>query len=224
MCIAYRSQIAVSRIAVLCVTVVSLVVSAQAYAGERPQSAVMTAEDLAVYMHDGGRIETRLDADLTGDGLRDLAFVAANDDVRVLKVMVSYVNEFDMGYDPVGEMRMGDSPLGAATLSVKNGVLLVEDLDGGTTATQSLYRFRFDPKQKRMRLIGDDVTMYSRTFAHDGASISTNRLNGAQVKVEKTIVDGAYIDQPAQRSKVSTKPLYMEEAPLPQDTLGYGDN
>jgi hypothetical protein len=221
---AYLFPIAATRMAIASATVVIAVVFAQAYAGERPRPAMMTAEDLAVYMPDGGRIETRLDADLTGDGLRDLAFVAANDDVRVLKVMVSYVNEFDMGYDPVGEMRMGDSPLGAAKLSVKNGVLLVEDLDGGTTATQSLYRFRFDPKQRRMRLIGDDVTMYSRTFAHDGVSISTNRLNGAQVKIEKTIVDGAYIDQPAQRSKVSTKPLYMEEAPLPQGTLGFGDH
>jgi hypothetical protein len=194
------------------------------FAGERIQPAMMNAEDLVMQMPDGATIETRLDADIDGDGLRDLAFVARNEDVRVLKVMIAYATEVDMGYDPAGEMRMGDSPLGDAALSLKKNVLIVEDLDGGTTAIQSLYRFRFDPKARRMRLIGDDVSLYSRTNAHDKTSISTNRLNGVQL-VKRSVVgnDGEYVDQPEQKKTVSTKPVYMEEAPLPQTTLGWGD-
>lgn len=197
--------------------------AAPCVAADRIQPARMETEDLASYMPDGADIETRLDEDVTGDGLRDLVFVARNEEVRVLKVMVSYAGEFDMGYEPVGEMRMGDAPLGAASLSVKKGVLIVEDLDGGTSAIQSLYRFRFDGKVNRMRLIGDDVSLYSRTNAHDSTSISTNRLTGVQLVKHSVVGADGYTDQPEQKKKVSTAPVWMEDAPLPAKTLGWGE-
>lgn len=193
-----------------------------AVCADRPQHPPLTTEQLASYIPDGAGIEARLDADLTGDGRPDLAVVAAKDDVRVLKILIAYVGEFDMGFDPAGEMKMGVSPLGTASLSVKKGVLIVEDLDGGTTAIQSLYRFRFDPKETRMRLIGDDVTLYSRTNAHDSISISTNRLNGVQIVKRSVVGEDGYTDQPEQKKKVGTAPIWMEEAPLPEDTLGIG--
>jgi hypothetical protein len=199
------------------------IVAAPALAAERIQPAMMDEAELAAYMPEGARIETRLDADITGDGLRDLVYVAHNDEVRVLKVMVAYTTEVDMGYDPVGEAAMDIDPLGTASLSVKKGVLLVEDLSGGTTAIQSLYRYRFDPKARRMRLIGDDVTLYSRTNAHDSTSISTNRLTGAQIVKRSVVGEDGYTDQPAQNKTVSTRPVYMEDAPMPSKTLGWGD-
>ena len=137
--------------------------------------------------------------------------------------MIGYDDEFSLGLDPVGEMRMGSAPLGAASLSVKKGVLIVEDLDGGTTAIQSLYRFRFDPKETKMRLIGDDVSLYSRTNAHDSTSISTNRLNGVQIIKRSVVGDDGYTDQPEQKKKVGTAPIWVEDAPLPEATLGFGD-
>lgn len=182
-----------------------------------------TAEELAAYMPDGAKIETRLDADVTGDGMVDVVFVAASEDVRVLKVMAAYADEFNNGHEPIGEAAMETYPLGSASLSVKKGVLLVEDLTGGTTAIQSLYRYRFDPKARRMRLIGDDVTLYSRTNAHDSTAISTNRLTGAQTVTRSVVGKDGYTDQPAQKKTVSTKPVYMEDAPTPETTLGWGD-
>ncbi len=146
----------------LCCLCLSAVATA-AFAAERLRPPPMSAAEIANNIPDGARIETRLDADVTGDGMPDTIFVAASDDRRVLKVMIAYVDEFDTGYQPVGEVEMDVDPLGAASLSVKKGVLLVEDLTGGTTAIQSLYRYRFDTKARRMRLIGDDVTLYSRT-------------------------------------------------------------
>lgn len=200
-----------------------LVAAGSACAAGRMQPPRLSDEALASYMPDGARLETRLDADVTGDGLRDVVFVARNDDVRTLKVMAAYSVETDMGYDPVGELKMDISPLGDASLSEKKGVLIVEDLTGGTTAIQSLYRFRFDPVPKRMRLIGDDVTLYSRTNQHDSTEISTNRLTGLQLVTRSVLgKDGTYTDQPAQKRKVPTKPLYMEQAPAPEDTLGFG--
>lgn len=199
----------------------SVMSAAPCIAADRIQPARMEAEDLVSYMPDGGVIETRLDQDVTGDGLRDLVFVARNDETRVLKVMAAYSGEVDMGYDPVGEMRMGDSPLGDASLSVKKGVLIVEDLDGGTTAIQSLYRFRFDQKENRMRLIGDDVSLYSRTNAHDSTSISTNRLTGVQIVKRSVVGKDGYTDQPEQKKQVSKAPLWMEDAPSPAKTLDW---
>lgn len=207
----------------IAIAIVALAGAHTAVCADRPQHPPMTAEQLAPYLPDGANIETRLDADLTGDGLRDLAVVAANDEVRVLKVMIGYADDTSMGFDPAGEMKMGGSPLGTASLSVKKGVLLVEDLDGGTTAIQSLYRFRFDPKQTKMRLIGDDVTLYSRTNAHDSTSISTNRLTGVQIVKRSVVGEDGYTDQPEQKKKVGTASIWMDDAPLPEDTLGFGE-
>jgi hypothetical protein len=201
----------------------SVVASRPCTASDRIPPPPMTAEDLAAYMPDGARIETRLDEDVTGDGMRDVVFVARNDEVRVLKVMAAYADEFNNGHEPIGEMRMGDAPLGDASLSMKKGVLLVEDLDGGTSAIQSLYRFRFDRKENRMRLIGDDVSLYSRTNAHDSTSISTTRLTGLQIVKRSVVGEDGYTDQPEQKKKVSAAPVWMEDAPLPAKTLGWGE-
>lgn len=195
--------------------------------GERVQPAPMSEETLLWQIQPqdaSARVETRLDADFTGDGLHDVAFVVRGDERRLLKVMVGYATDVDVGYDPVGEMQMDISPLGDASLSVKKGVLIVEDLTGGTTAIQSLYRFRYDPVAKKMRLICDDVTLYSRTTQHDSTAISTNRLTGLQLVTRSVLgKDGAYTDQPAQKRQVPTKPIYMDNAPAPEDTLGFGN-
>lgn len=193
-----------------------------ASADERPQPALMEEDTLKSYLfkEPSVQVETRLDVDFTGDGLRDSAFVLRGEERRILKVMVGYATDVDVDYDPAGEMEMDISPLGSAALTAKKGVLLVEDLTGGTTAIQSLYRFRYEPATKRMRLIGDDVTLYSRTNQHGSTSISTNRLTGARVTTESELEGETYVDRPAKRSQVAKKPIYMEDAPTPDDTLG----
>ena len=196
-----------------------------ASADERPQTALMEEDTLKSYLFKDPsvQVETRLDVDFTGDGLRDSAFVLRSEERRILKVMVGYATDVDVDYDPAGEMEMDISPLGSAALTAKKGVLLVEDLTGGTTAIQSLYRFRYEPATKRMRLIGDDVTLYSRTNQHGSTSISTNRLTGARVTTESDIEGETYVDRPAKRSQVAKKLVYMEDAPTPDDTLGLND-
>lgn len=208
----------------LLVSLLSLA-AVSAFADERPQPALMEEDTLRSFLRDDPsvQVETRLDADFTGDGLRDAAFVLRGEERRLLKVMVGYATDVDVDYDPAGEMEMDPSPLGTAALSAKKGVLLVEDLTGGTTAIQSLYRFRYEPVTKRMRLIGDDVTLYSRTNQHGSTAISTNRLTGARVSTESELEGETYVDRPAKRSQVAKKPIYMEDAPTPDDTLGLND-
>lgn len=209
----------------LCLSLpVLLAVAVSSQAGERPQPALLEEETLRSYLPDAedAQVEVRLDVDFTGDGLRDSAFVLRGSERRILKVMVGYATDVDVDYDPAGEMAMDPAPLGSAVLSAKKGVLVVEDLAGGTSAIQSLHRFRYDPKQRRMRLIGEDLGYYSRTNQHDSVSISTNRLTGARVTTVSKIEGDVYVDQPPKNSRVPTTPIWMEDTPDPAETLGLG--
>jgi hypothetical protein len=192
----------------------------------RPVLEPMTDEMLVDQF--AGRVETRIDGDLNGDGDLDTAAVMRDDEAetRRLVVALSYRDEFDFGHSPAGEMAMDPYPLGAATLSVKKGVLVVEDLTGGTSAVSSTYRFRYDEAGQRMRLIGDDVTHYSRSNRHDQLIISTNRLTGLRLRQVGRLNEGdgdeAYHMQPQTRETVPTAPVWMEDAPTPESTLGLG--
>ena len=170
----------------------------------------------------GMGLEKRLDADLNGDKLTDIAFVASNEESRVLCVLFGFMEEMDMGHSPAGKTELAPDPLGPVSLSAPKGVLVVDDLTGGTTAISSTYRYRYDAKSKRMRLIGDDVKLYSRTNAHGWQEISTNRLTGLQIRRSADLDDaGEYVEKPETRGKVPTTPLYIEDAPDPETTLGF---
>jgi hypothetical protein len=181
----------------------------------RPDNAILKNNS-----PDNTEIEVRLDGDFTGDGLNDVAFIAASEEKRVLIVMAGYVDEFDLGHEPIGQAELETFPLGAASLRFKNGVLIVEDLTGGTTAISALYRYRFDKTKKRMQLIGDDVTQYSRTNQHDSVKVSTNRLTGKSISQVGKLKGDGYENQPPVVKKVSTKVIYMEDTPNPCIALG----
>lgn len=172
---------------------------------------------------EGTRLEVRLDADLTGDGLEDVAFIARHGDARLLRVLVAHADEVNTGHETLGELALDPYPLGDATLSVKRGVLVLEDLTGGTSAIASTHRFRYDGSEHRMRLIGEDLEFYSRTFAHDGLRLSTNRLTGQRLRqVMKLTEAGDYDPQPEVREAVPRDPVWMEDTPEPAAELGLG--
>lgn len=194
--------------------------------------AVLAASnaDIAEFVIDGMQVQARIDADLTGDGRPDVAFIAVGDESRKLTVLARYLVELAPAQKPYESLEAIDSldlettPLGAGTLSVKKGVLVFEDLTGGTTATAATYRYRFDPDQDRMRLIGIDAERYSRTNSHGTIKLSWNLLNGAHVVQEgmpdeSGEGDGAYRFRPAQKTVHSSEPVYMSETPRPDDLL-----
>ncbi|MBL8255001.1 MAG: hypothetical protein JNJ62_00205 [Pseudoxanthomonas mexicana] len=172
---------------------------------------------------DDARVETRLDADFDGDGLMDVAFVAVDDENRVLGVLLGYRSEVDIGLTPVGSVELSLDALGAAGLSLRKGVLVVEDLTGGTTAISSTWRYRYDPKASRMRLIGEDLKLYSRTNMHGWQEISSNRLTGLQIRRSaESDGEGGYAAPVETRAKVSTRPVYMEQTPSADEQPGIG--
>jgi hypothetical protein len=165
----------------------------------------------------GETLETRLDGDLNGDGKADLAYIAAAEDWRELRVVIA-------GRDGVEALDLGTDPLGPGTLSLANGVLKFEDLTGGTTAYASTRRYRYDGIRNKMRLIGLDVTFYSRTWAHDGYETSWNLLTGEGKAAELRLTPGAQDDRAYDKAhKVSfrrrTRPVWLADTPDPETFL-----
>ena len=188
---------------------------------------VMSAQEMQDLMPDGAKMETRVDGDLNGDGETDTAFVWRSeegiDETRGLMVRVAYRNEFDLGHDPAGELSLDPFPQGSASLSIRKGVLIVEDLTGGTTATQSTRRYRYDAKQRKMRLIGIDAERYSRTNSHGTIKLSWNLLDGTHI-VERGEPntgpgDEAIIYGKPDRTVRKSPPVWMEGGTDPDALL-----
>jgi hypothetical protein len=184
--------------------------------------------DIADFVADDMHVESRIDADLTGDGLADVAFVAVGEESRRLTVLtrhrVTKAPKADQGFEAIDSLELEITPLGAGSLSAKKGVLMLEDLTGGTTATAATYRYRFDPEEGRMRLIGLDAERYSRTNSHGTIRLSWNLLTGAHlVQVgeldESGKGDAAYRFRPEQRTVQKSVPIYMSETPAPDGLI-----
>lgn len=202
---------------------VALLIAGAAMADDRVHP-VMDAETLRLALPEGAEVQARLDDDFNGDGLQDVVVVARNDSERVMLAFAAYVTEFDTGFDPVGTMRMSYAPLTKTTLRLLRGVVIVTDTDAAATSIDATYRFRFErqPKsegQGRMRLIGDDVRAYSRNGVHESTIVSTNRLTGERIVQVAMPGPNGDVKQPQKTTKVSSKPLYMEDAPTPGQTL-----
>lgn len=200
------------RAAALALALIASPLAAQ----EGPQLALPAAEAVEV--------ESR--SDLNGDGLPDLAYIARGQDKRELRVMTSYRSETDFGENPAQVLALDPYPLGDTTLTIKNKVLLLSDLTGGTTAVASTHLFRWDTKLGAMRLIGLDATLYSRTYAHDGRRASWNLMTGILVTSTLKLNSGpgdaaAYAKVGENRRKKPSKPLRLEGAPSGSDLLGW---
>ncbi|SEH11007.1 hypothetical protein SAMN05428974_0115 [Sphingopyxis sp. YR583] len=173
----------------------------------------------------GEEIETRVDGDLNGDGDPDTAYVVASPDARTLHVQLSYRAEFDLGHQPAGSFKLEPDRLGPAGLSISKGVLTIRDLTGGTTALSAIYRYRAATTKDgpRMRLIGLDATVYSRTYAHDGNEMSWNVATGDTIttllKITGTGEDRAYDKLYTRKFTRPVRTIYMEDTPGAEEEL-----
>lgn len=174
---------------------------------------------------DGAEIEARVNGDLNGDGEIDTAFIERGDDQRRLHVIIAYRDEFNLGHDPIGEYALDVSPLGPAEMTIRNGVLTVKDLTGGTDAIQATYRYRYDAKAKQMRLIGLDADAYSRNFQGDSFAISWNLLTGdyitrySKLKPKGSSGDEAFEAPVERRRKRPSPPIFLDKTPSPEELV-----
>ncbi|KTE25339.1 MULTISPECIES: hypothetical protein [unclassified Sphingopyxis] len=183
----------------------------------------ITDEQLHAGLEMGQEIEARVDGDLNGDGDPDTVYVVASPDERTVNVVLSVRSEFEAGQTLGGTFKLQPDRLGGAALSIKKGVLVIEDLTGGTTALSTTYRYRIAKGQPRMQLIGMDVTLYSRTWAHDGDEMSWNVLTGDTVtsllKVRGSGEDASYETLYTRKFKRPARTIYMDDTPEPEFEL-----
>ena len=84
----------------------------------------------------GTELEVRTDGDLNGDGVKDIAFIAGNQNSRSLTVLLSTRHEVDVEFTPE-TLELEVTQFTPATLALDGDVLKVEDLTGGTTVLYS---------------------------------------------------------------------------------------
>lgn len=182
-------------------------------------AAPASAQELM--LPEGDELELRVDGDLNGDGVNDIAYLAHNADSRALTVMLSVKHEFDVEHRP--EMLILDSSSTPSALVIEGNVLKLEELSGGTTVFSSTMRFRYDGRGDQMRLIGMDARVYSRTYAHDGFEASWNLLNGdvttRELKLNTGGGDEAYKSGPQRSFKRRIRAQWLSDAPDPETFL-----
>jgi hypothetical protein len=134
------------------------------------------------------RFISRLDADLTSDGVPDAVVVSGDD--RQVKAVVTVLFRRRPGRSLTDKRQADDfegadsvnfelSPLGPPTVKAVKGILLVEHLVGGAfVRTEATYRYRFDGEEGRMRLIGVDAKRTSSTLT---VHLSYNVLTGVRI-------------------------------------------
>lgn len=192
------------------------------------QRSPMSDDAVKAALAPGQELESRTDGDLNGDGEPDTVLVGRSEEKRQAEAFLTVKGNFDVNFDKIGTLDLDSFPLGPADVKIAKGVLTIEDLVGGTTAVQTTYRYRLAPAPSpRMRLIGLDGTLYSRTFAHDGAEFSWNLLTGDYITRKlhlKGRGENALYDKTAEtKVRKPSKPLFMEDTPSSAALLGWGE-
>lgn len=197
--------------------------SAAQAAPARSDLPPMTDKMLSDGLEQGEEIEARVDGDLNADGDIDTVYVVASPDTRTLNVVLSFRSEFDLGHQLAGSLKLEPDRLGPAELTINKGVLTIRDLTGGTTALSATYRYRADTAKDppRMKLIGLDATVYSRTYAHDGNEMSWNVLTGDTITtlLKLTTSGDGYDKLYTRKFRRSARTIYMEDTPYPEEEL-----
>lgn len=180
--------------------------------------------DIAAYL-DGRRFVSRLNADVTGDGVPDTVFVAADDKnftatVTVLMRMHGkpVVGKGPMeGFQGIDSLTVDLSPFGPPTYRVAKDVLIIDSIVGGNTVrTAATYRYRFDAEEGRMRLIGLDAERTSTTF---GAKVSWNALAGTHL-FRRGPREGTTVRYgPESRTAYKPGTIYMSLTPRPDELI-----
>jgi hypothetical protein len=183
-------------------------------------SAPAQAQDIE--LPPGTELEMRADGDLNGDEVNDIAFIAGNEESRSLTVLLSAKEEFHVDF--IAEtLDLDPTSFGPGSLTIAGNVLTFEDLTGGTTVISSTQRFRYDGQRKRMRLIGFDAKLYSRTYAHGGVEASWNLINGDAITRELRLNQGsgdeAYLPGRESRFKRRIDPQFLSDSPNPETVL-----
>jgi hypothetical protein len=179
--------------------------------------------DIARFVPESKHLVSRLNTDISGDGVPDTIIVTAGDSEATVTVLLRlHGKTVDgkgriEGLEGIDSLQVELTPLGPPTVSVRNGVLIIESLTGGSfVRTAATYRYRLDGEEGRMRLIGLDAERKSGTH---WVKLSWNALTGART-IRQARGDAPSVRYgPEARATRKTHPIYMSLTPAPDELL-----
>ncbi len=167
----------------------------------------------------------RLDTHLNDDRELDTVYLAQGEDEYRIGVILAYRSDGAFVHDALHPLVLPDLHGGPPTLELRKDVLIVRYASGGTTITHATRRYRYDPNEHEMLLIGLDAHRYSRTQAHDSIKLSWNLLTGAHVVEHGKLApddapgDVAYLHGSPERTVRKSLPVWMVNTPDPDGLL-----
>lgn len=193
-----------------------------------------TAANTEMFVPEGWMIEEPVSGDLNNDSLPDTALALVEQakenaggetsDSRERVLMILFKNskgEFErvatakniLICTACGGVLGGETS--ASDIKIQKGVLVINTLTGSRESTETTFRFRYDPKVKKIALIGYDKIERDRATGAS-TSRSTNFLTGVRITEEfqynrKSDKD---LKKSGIRSKVSKPTQYFEDVNL----------
>lgn len=190
---------------------------AGASAGEVPyldEAAVMAL------LPAGAILDTRLDADINGDGFPDTAVMGGGERERRLVVVLAMRG----GHAPPQSARLPAPATSGADISVDAGMLVVLDASGDDIETRTAYRYRFEPGSRRMRLMSIEAARYSGADQERVLKLDWDLVSGGQ-RLARGSIDASAADGDQYRyaapvhGQHPTEPVYMEDTPDPNTLI-----
>lgn len=173
----------------------------------------------------GMYIEDKKQGDLTGDGVDDLVLVLGDrkDNIDSSSTLLVLMRKSDGSFARIGSndalLSLEGRDWGASgswEILIRKGVLIADLRVGSRGGARGIWRFRFDPKERRMRLIGFDLDVFD--IFEGGTRESTNYLTGKRIKETwvTTRVSENELGPPkvtsSRTTSVATPKMYLEQA------------
>lgn len=96
-------------------------------------------------------------------------------------------------------------------LTIKNGVLIVQQDYGMSDVFNLTHRFRYEAAAARFLLIGEDFFAYTRPLMDDTVRISVNYLTGIKLTTTGRFHGGVVGRETTKREQIARKKIYFEE-------------
>ncbi|HRP73322.1 MAG TPA: hypothetical protein PK743_11880 [Luteimonas sp.] len=187
-----------------------------------PQASSLDAAKLQAMLGPDLELVQRIDAQLNDDREIDTIYLARGGDGYRVGVILAYRSEGEFVHDALHPLALVERP----ELALREEVLIVHRPSMGTSATTATLRYRYDPHEHEMLLIGLDAGRDGGIGDNTGLRLDWNLLTGEHLVWRGRRAPGVGAvdpdDQP-ERSVRTSKPVWMVHTPDPDALLDAAD-
>ncbi|HVF58141.1 MAG TPA: hypothetical protein VM934_18475 [Pyrinomonadaceae bacterium] len=218
-------------------------VSAQAQINVKPDAAMrmIAAEGRAKesFVPKGWEIVSQTDGDLNNDKLIDAAItLGLTEDMKEMLdnsenscesppyIVVVLFAKAGGGYKRFaanGKLYPPACEDARPDLSIKNGVLIANHNWRDGWAMDTTFRFRFDPAENKLMLVGFDLEHYSRSNIYEGSKTSENYLTASRIIYAKSYKGRNSAFSEVKREKIKPLKVAFEDSFMNEGNRDEGD-